>query len=105
MIFAERKSDVDDIHEYLLLKGIEAVAIHGNMGIRFSGQLFAFLIMQGYISLLKHFFRASLPRVEKVGVFLYKNAIAGFHRRKKNLSQWLNLLLLRGRIGAIDHIN
>ena len=32
LIFAQRKSDVDDIHEYLLLKGVEAVAIHGNMG-------------------------------------------------------------------------
>ncbi|XP_006816434.1 putative ATP-dependent RNA helicase DDX41 [Saccoglossus kowalevskii] len=29
LIFAEKKSDVDDIHEYLLLKGVEAVAIHG----------------------------------------------------------------------------
>eukprot|EP00126_Sphaerothecum_destruens_P007506 Sdes_comp19880_c0_seq1m12191 len=30
LIFAENKADVDDIHEYLLLKGIEAVAIHGD---------------------------------------------------------------------------
>lgn len=29
VIFCERKSDVDDIHEYLLLKGVEAVSIHG----------------------------------------------------------------------------
>eukprot|EP00741_Cyanophora_paradoxa_P017612 tig00021012_g17012.t1 len=29
LIFAEKKEDVDDIHEYLLLKGVEAVAIHG----------------------------------------------------------------------------
>lgn len=29
LIFAQKKNDVDDIHEYLLLKGIEAVAIHG----------------------------------------------------------------------------
>jgi ATP-dependent RNA helicase DDX41 len=29
LIFAENKADVDDIHEYLLLKGVEAVAIHG----------------------------------------------------------------------------
>lgn len=29
VIFCERKQDVDDIHEYLLLKGIEAVSIHG----------------------------------------------------------------------------
>ncbi|KAL7752155.1 DEAD-box ATP-dependent RNA helicase 35 [Sorochytrium milnesiophthora] len=29
VIFAENKNDVDDIHEYLLLKGVEAVAIHG----------------------------------------------------------------------------
>ncbi|KAJ8657895.1 hypothetical protein O0I10_006423 [Lichtheimia ornata] len=29
LVFAENKHDVDDIHEYLLLKGVEAVAIHG----------------------------------------------------------------------------
>uniref|UniRef100_A0A7S1XQX1 RNA helicase n=1 Tax=Phaeomonas parva TaxID=124430 RepID=A0A7S1XQX1_9STRA len=28
-IFCERKGDVDDIHEYLLLKGVAAVSIHG----------------------------------------------------------------------------
>ena len=32
LIFAENKNDVDDIHEYLLLKGVEAVAIHGGKG-------------------------------------------------------------------------
>jgi len=30
LIFCENKADVDDIHEYLLLKGVEAVAIHGD---------------------------------------------------------------------------
>ncbi|KAL0866009.1 hypothetical protein Bca101_045127 [Brassica carinata] len=29
LIFCESKADVDDIHEYLLLKGVEAVSIHG----------------------------------------------------------------------------
>ena len=29
IIFSERKNEVDDIHEYLLLKGVEAVSIHG----------------------------------------------------------------------------
>ena len=29
IIFSERKGDVDDIHEYLLLKGVEAAGIHG----------------------------------------------------------------------------
>ncbi|XP_038849305.1 probable ATP-dependent RNA helicase DDX41 [Salvelinus namaycush] len=29
LMFAEKKADVDAIHEYLLLKGVEAVAIHG----------------------------------------------------------------------------
>ncbi|CAH8630723.1 unnamed protein product [Dicrocoelium dendriticum] len=29
IIFAERKQDVDAIHEYLLLKGVQAVSIHG----------------------------------------------------------------------------
>ena len=31
LVFCENKADVDDIHEYLLLKGVEAVAIHGGM--------------------------------------------------------------------------
>ena len=30
LIFAENKSDVDDIQEYLLIKGVEAVAVHGS---------------------------------------------------------------------------
>jgi ATP-dependent RNA helicase DDX41 len=29
IIFCERKHDVDEIHEYLLIKGVEAVSIHG----------------------------------------------------------------------------
>lgn len=29
VIFCERKTDVDEIHEYLLVKGVEAVSIHG----------------------------------------------------------------------------
>jgi ATP-dependent RNA helicase DDX41 len=29
VIFCERKGDVDSIHEYLLVKGVEAVSIHG----------------------------------------------------------------------------
>ena len=29
MVFAENQRDVDDVHEYLLLKGVEAVAVHG----------------------------------------------------------------------------
>lgn len=33
-MFAEKKADVDAIHEYLLLKGVEAVAIHGGKGKR-----------------------------------------------------------------------
>ena len=33
LIFAEKKADVDTIHEYLLLlKSVEAVAIHGSKG-------------------------------------------------------------------------
>ncbi|EGG17948.1 DEAD/DEAH box helicase [Cavenderia fasciculata] len=30
LIFCENKKDVDDIHEYLLLKQVEAVAVHGD---------------------------------------------------------------------------
>jgi superfamily II DNA/RNA helicase len=33
LVFAQRKQDVDAIHEYLLLKGVEAVAVHGGKGI------------------------------------------------------------------------
>merc|ERR1719287_171172 len=29
IIFCERKGDVDDIHEYLLLKGVDGASIHG----------------------------------------------------------------------------
>ena len=29
LVFAERKSDVDAIQEYLLLKGVQAVSTHG----------------------------------------------------------------------------
>jgi ATP-dependent RNA helicase DDX41 len=29
LVFASNQSDVDEIHEYLLLKGLDAVAIHG----------------------------------------------------------------------------
>jgi ATP-dependent RNA helicase DDX41 len=29
IIFCERKGAADDIHEYLLLKGVDAVSIHG----------------------------------------------------------------------------
>lgn len=29
LVFSEKKAEVDDIHEYLLLKGVEAVSIHG----------------------------------------------------------------------------
>merc|ERR1719231_1923050 len=31
LIFCENKSDVDDVQEYLLLKGVECVAIHGGL--------------------------------------------------------------------------
>lgn len=29
LVFAEKTKDVDDVHEYLLVKGVEAVAVHG----------------------------------------------------------------------------
>ena len=31
LVFCENKADVDDIHEYLLLKGVDAAAVHGGM--------------------------------------------------------------------------
>ena len=30
LVFAENKKDVDNIHEFLLVKGVEAVAVHGS---------------------------------------------------------------------------
>lgn len=29
IIFCEKKNDVDEIHEYLLIKGVDSVSIHG----------------------------------------------------------------------------
>jgi len=29
VVFSEKKQEVDDVHEYLLLKGVDAVAVHG----------------------------------------------------------------------------
>ncbi len=40
LIFAENQKDVDDIHEYLLLRNVEAVAIHGG---KLQGALFLFV--------------------------------------------------------------
>ena len=37
LIFAEKKQDVDAIQEYLLLKGVQAVATHGGKGRRTRG--------------------------------------------------------------------
>ena len=33
IVFSDNKNEVDDIQEYLLLKGIEAVAIHGSKSV------------------------------------------------------------------------
>lgn len=33
LIFAEKKADVDNIYEYLLLKGVDVASIHGGKGI------------------------------------------------------------------------
>lgn len=46
LIFAEKKQDVDAIHEYLLLKGVEAVAIHGGKGIRHISYTFYFYLLE-----------------------------------------------------------
>lgn len=43
LIFAEKKADVDAIHEYLLLKGVEAVAIHGGKGTGFYAEGYSVL--------------------------------------------------------------
>ena len=32
MIFCENKSDVDDIFEYMLIKGISCASVHGSKG-------------------------------------------------------------------------
>ena len=31
LVFCDNKADVDDLHEYLLLKGVKVVAIHGGL--------------------------------------------------------------------------
>lgn len=31
MVFCENKCDVDAVHEYLLLKGVDAAAVHGGL--------------------------------------------------------------------------
>jgi ATP-dependent RNA helicase DDX41 len=33
IVFSDNKNEVDDIQEYLLLKGVEAVAIHGSKSV------------------------------------------------------------------------
>lgn len=43
LVFAEKKQDVDGIHEYLLLKGVEAVAIHGGKGLLINYYYFYYL--------------------------------------------------------------
>ena len=35
IVFSDNKNEVDDIQEYLLLKGVEAVAIHGSKSVSF----------------------------------------------------------------------
>ena len=32
LVFSEKKAEVDDIHMYLLLKGVQAVSTHGGKG-------------------------------------------------------------------------
>ena len=39
IVFSENKNEVDDIQEYLLLKGVEAVAIHGSKSVFLSAGL------------------------------------------------------------------
>ncbi len=56
MIFAQRKQDVDAIHEYLLLKGIEAVAIHGGKGIIIGIRDFVFDEMMIYLDQEERFY-------------------------------------------------
>jgi len=45
LIFAENKNDVDDIYEYLLLKNVEAVAIHGGK----SNTIYLFIYLVVYL--------------------------------------------------------
>lgn len=41
LIFAEKKSDVDNIYEYLLLKGVDAASLHGGKGNYFLNNCFS----------------------------------------------------------------
>ena len=52
LIFAENKNDVDDIYEYLLLKNVEAVAIHGGKSINLKN----FKIISIYMYYIKYFY-------------------------------------------------
>lgn len=60
LIFAEKKQDVDAIHEYLLLKGVEAVAIHGGKGaLKFNSIKYELLYMFQIFDLFDHSFYRS----------------------------------------------
>lgn len=60
LIFAEKKQDVDAIHEYLLLKGVEAVAIHGGKGaLKFNAIKYELLYMFQIFDLFDHSFYRS----------------------------------------------
>lgn len=55
LIFAEKKQDVDAIHEYLLLKGVEAVAIHGGKGTYYKYGNYKFTYVFCFAIILKSF--------------------------------------------------
>lgn len=45
IVFSDNKNEVDDIQEYLLLKGVEAVAIHGSKSVSLSARVIQLLIV------------------------------------------------------------
>lgn len=80
LIFAEKKQDVDSIHEYLLLKGVEAVAIHGGKG-KHRPLGYGLFISQAftYISLHQRFFAMFTDQEER------SKAVEAFKNLKKDV--------------------
>ncbi|CAG2062611.1 unnamed protein product, partial [Timema podura] len=99
LIFAEKKQDVDAIHEYLLLKGVEAVAIHGGKGDMVSIHKHT----NGFRKIWQRF-RLSFIIILTITLLLLQatsnaSQVASFwstrHIRKKDLAQWMHFVKVR----------
>lgn len=54
LIFCDSKAEVDDVHEFLLVHGVEAVAIHGGKG-TYCISSFHCIIRCSYFNKIVHF--------------------------------------------------